>query len=270
MEDQMFNNLIESSSHTREFKRRGSFFLFTIASYALFFVIAGVVSIYAYDARMDDQDLELVTMMPLLDLPVVRPEPTTSRPSNPTRNSSNNNQTHYERAAARAGVDNPTVAPDKISTAANPHFPMPTSGVVRFTGRDVDPGVPGGTGSSNGNGNDPGVSNRVIVETPPPPLPVPKPKPPVISKGVITSEAISLPAPPYPQMAKVMHLQGKVNIQVLIDETGKVVTARALDGHPLFRQASEKAAYQARFSPTRLGDQPVKVSGVISYNFVLQ
>ena len=68
-EDVMFNNLIESSSHGREFRRRGSFLLFTTMSYALLFVIAGVISIYAYDARMDDQNLELVTLMPLVDLP---------------------------------------------------------------------------------------------------------------------------------------------------------------------------------------------------------
>ncbi len=46
----MFNNLIESSSHRSELKRRGSFFLFTTATYALLFVLAGVASIYAYDA----------------------------------------------------------------------------------------------------------------------------------------------------------------------------------------------------------------------------
>ncbi len=65
----MFNNLIESSSHRGEFRRRGSFFLFTTASYALLFIIAGVVSIYAYDARMEDQNLELATIMPLIDPP---------------------------------------------------------------------------------------------------------------------------------------------------------------------------------------------------------
>lgn len=52
----MFNNLIESTSHTREFKRRGSFMLFTMATYALLFVIAGVASIYAYYALLEDQN----------------------------------------------------------------------------------------------------------------------------------------------------------------------------------------------------------------------
>ena len=49
----MFNNLIESTSHVQEFKRRGSFLLFTSATYALLFVITGVVSIYAYDAHLE-------------------------------------------------------------------------------------------------------------------------------------------------------------------------------------------------------------------------
>ncbi|MGH9971489.1 MAG: hypothetical protein ACREBG_27345, partial [Pyrinomonadaceae bacterium] len=67
----MFNNLIESSSHRGELRRRGSFFLFTTAGYALLLVVAGVASIYAYDARLEDQSLEIVTMMPLVDLPTV-------------------------------------------------------------------------------------------------------------------------------------------------------------------------------------------------------
>ncbi len=53
----MFNNLIESTSHTREFKRRGSFVLFTMATYVLLFIVAGVASIYAYDARLENQNL---------------------------------------------------------------------------------------------------------------------------------------------------------------------------------------------------------------------
>jgi hypothetical protein len=43
----MFTNLIESSSHAKEFKRRGSFLLFTTGTYVMLFVVTGVVSIYA-------------------------------------------------------------------------------------------------------------------------------------------------------------------------------------------------------------------------------
>jgi TonB family protein len=61
-----------------------------------------------------------------------------------------------------------------------------------------------------------------------------------------------------------------VAVQVLIDETGRVVSAKVVSGHPLLTLESQKAAMQARFSPTIVGEQPVKVSGVITYNFVMQ
>jgi protein TonB len=143
-----------------------------------------------------------------------------------------------------------------------------------ITGRDFDPGVPGGpAGSKNGGGGEVGstIPRAVDIGTPPPATPpvhlaVPK----VVSKGPITGLALSLPKPPYPQIAKQAGAHGPVNVQVLIDETGKVVSAKAVSGHPLLLAAAQQAAYGARFSPTKLGDQAVKVSGVITYNFVLQ
>jgi outer membrane biosynthesis protein TonB len=57
-------------------------------------------------------------------------------------------------------------------------------------------------------------------------------------------------------------------VQVLIDESGRVVSASATGGHPLLRAAAEAAARGARFSPTLLSGQAVKVSGIITYNFV--
>jgi len=264
----MFNNLIESSSHRREFRRRGSFFLFTTASYALLFIIAGVVSIYAYDARMEDQSLELATIMPLVELPAEVPK--VAAPDRPvTPKDGGNKQTFFERKEQMDRVDQPAATPDKISTTPNPGLPVPKGGgQVIITGRDADPSEPGDGGSKTGGNHTVRTPPVVVISEPPPAQPLRKP--PVVSKGVITSEALSLPKPMYPEMAKQMRLQGKVTIQVLIDETGKVISARVLDGHPLFKQAAERAACQARFSPTRLSDQPVKVSGVISYNFVLR
>jgi TonB family protein len=60
---------------------------------------------------------------------------------------------------------------------------------------------------------------------------------------------------------------GPVRVQVLIDESGQVIAARAITGHPLLQAGAERAARAARFSPTYLGGQPVKVRGVIVYNF---
>jgi len=270
-EDQMFSNLIESSSHRSEFKRRGSFFLFTTASYALLFVIAGVVSIYAYDARMEDQSLELVTMMPLIDLPRPERQATVVRPTSNTPKSPDGKQTYFERKEAIARVDDPKAAPDTISTTPNPGLPMPRVGIVVFNGHDSDPSQPGDSDSRTSGSGNAGRSNPVITvrETPPSEV-VQQPVTRVIRKKIINSEAISLPKPPYPQMAKQMRIQGTVSVQVLIDETGKVVSARAVSGSPFLVSEAQKAAYQARFSPTMLGDQPVRVSGLITYNFVLQ
>ncbi len=266
----MFNNLIESSSHRSELKRRGSFFLFTTASYALLFVIAGVASIYAYDLRLDDQNLETVTMLSPLDFPAQPSAPARQPEASP--NSSNRNlRNSDERETAMASVNRPEVPPKEVSTIPNKNQPI-RDGVTTFiTGRDRNADLTGGPGSGregSGGAITP-ATTTVEVVTPPPP-PEQKPKPTVVSKGVITSDALSLPKPLYPAMAKQMRLQGRVSVQVLIDETGKVISARAVDGHPIFRQVSQEGAYQARFSPTKLGDQPVKVSGVITYNFVFQ
>jgi protein TonB len=92
----------------------------------------------------------------------------------------------------------------------------------------------------------------------------------LISGGVLNGKAISKPAPGYPPIAKAARASGVVTVQIVVDESGRVVSANAVGGHPLLQQAAVAAARQARFSPTTLSGQPVKVSGVVTYNFVLQ
>jgi protein TonB len=87
---------------------------------------------------------------------------------------------------------------------------------------------------------------------------------------VLNGLAVSLPKPPYPPIAKQAGIQGSVNVQVLVDEAGRVISAKAVSGSPMLMHAAQQAALEARFSPTMLGDQAVKVSGVIVYNFMLQ
>jgi len=91
-----------------------------------------------------------------------------------------------------------------------------------------------------------------------------------VSGGVLNGKAISKPQPPYPPIAKAARASGTVTVQIVVDETGRVISASPVGGHPLLQQAAAQAARQARFSPTLLSGQPVKVSGVITYNFVLQ
>lgn len=267
----MFNNLIESSSHRNEYKRRGSFFLLTTATYALLLMFSAVASIYAYDARLDDQLYQEVVTM----LPVPEPEPGPKKPvtvPEKPRERDNNKSTIPEREIAMANVNQPHVVPENISAKPNTVKPLP-DGPVRITGRDWDPPMPSGGGSGSGTGGSRIVpATPVILEDNPPPPPPPPQANRVVRmpKDVLKSKAISLPKPIYPSLAKQIRLQGTVTVQVLIDEKGNVISAQVIEGPPLFLAEAKKAALQARFSPTMLGDQPVKVSGVITYNFVLQ
>ena len=113
-------------------------------------------------------------------------------------------------------------------------------------------------------------SSRASLPPPPPAPATPHPSPKTISGGVLNGKAISKPQPAYPPIARAAHASGQVTVQVLVDERGNVVSAQAVSGHPLLRASAEAAARQAKFSPTMLSGQPVKVSGVITYNFVAQ
>jgi hypothetical protein len=95
------------------------------------------------------------------------------------------------------------------------------------------------------------------------------PMPKTVSGGVLNGHALALPVPSYPRAAKAVRAAGPVYVQVLIMVDGTVYSAAAVSGHPLLRQASEKAACGARFTPTLFQGQPVKVSGIITYNYNL-
>lgn len=88
-----------------------------------------------------------------------------------------------------------------------------------------------------------------------------------ISGGVLNDKATYLPDPAMPPAARAVDAKGAVHVQVLIDENGMVISTSAVSGHPLLRAAAVEAAKQAQFSPTLLSGKPVKVSGVLVYNF---
>ena len=89
-----------------------------------------------------------------------------------------------------------------------------------------------------------------------------------ISGGVLTEKAIELPQPTYPAAARAVRAAGSVSVQVTVDEKGDVIDATAISGHALLRASAVQAARKAKFKPTMLSGQAVKVTGVIVYNFV--
>lgn len=92
----------------------------------------------------------------------------------------------------------------------------------------------------------------------------------VVTGGVLNGKVVEKPQPLYPTAAKAKWVQGTVTVQVVVDERGKVVSATPVSGPALLQAPAAQAARMARFSPTTLCGRPVKVSGVITYNFVLR
>lgn len=90
-----------------------------------------------------------------------------------------------------------------------------------------------------------------------------------VSGGVLNGRALSLPKPVYPREAREAQAHGSVTVQITVDENGNVIAAKAVSGHPLLQEAAVTAAREAKFAPTTLEGQPVKVSGVLTYNFEL-
>ncbi|HYX42324.1 MAG TPA: TonB family protein, partial [Pyrinomonadaceae bacterium] len=108
-----------------------------------------------------------------------------------------------------------------------------------------------------------------VDDAPPPPNVAPKAPVKPMSGGVLNGRAVNLPVPEYPLAARNAHASGLVTVEVVVDVNGRVISAHATSGHASLRAAAEQAALRARFSPTLLSGQPVKVVGVIHYNFAL-
>lgn len=269
----MFDKLIVSEPDQDAVKNRRGYFMVSSLVVGVLFITAVVVSIFAADFNLGTNDFELAEMLAPVDLAAAAaPEP--QRPQ-PRQLQSRSNDDIPTRTSAMSRVDEPTLIPNSTSTARNTemsrpdgrynisdHDSDPTSGIS--SGRNV---VPGGDGPSGGLTV---AENRPKpADDTPPPARVTPPKPPtMVSKGVINGIAQDLPKPAYSAAARAVRAQGKVDVQVTIDESGRVISARAASGHPLLREAAETAARRARFSPTTLSQVPVKVTGVIVYNFV--
>ena len=90
-----------------------------------------------------------------------------------------------------------------------------------------------------------------------------------VSGGVLTAHAINKVQPQYPAVAKAAGAQGAVQVRVVVNEKGEVITEDVVGGHPLLKDAAAEAAHQWKFQPTEMSGQPVKVQGILTFNFTL-
>lgn len=88
-----------------------------------------------------------------------------------------------------------------------------------------------------------------------------------VNGGILNGRAVTLATPAYPQMARQVHASGQVMVEVAVDESGRVVSAKAVSGNPLLRSAAETAARQSRIIPSRINNENVRTTGILVYNF---
>jgi len=259
----MFDNLVESSSHRDDISRKSSFILVTVVVYAVLGVAFFVAGIYWYDAHLENQNLDLITLVAPVPVPPQQKQPEKEDTPKPTKVEQNVDV----RRELIASVDRTELVPKEISAKASNVPPVRRGVITQIGASNSDAAAPIAAGPGSGTGII-SAPTKVDIAEPPPPAPTP-PKAP-ISGGVLNGKAINLPKPAYPPIARQARASGTVVVQVTIDENGNVISARAVSGHPLLTAVSVGAARGAKFSPTKLSGQPVKVTGVITYNFVAQ
>jgi len=272
----MLDQLIESRSHTEENAKRGGFLMATFFLAAIMLLSGVLWSLFAKDLAIGNENLELSTM--------VAPVPENAPPA-PLKIEDKRSQPQIEKAVTptrqsnTARIDEMQPAPTEISVSPNTQKARPIGDFFITNGKELDPQgslsanigreTTGGTGlSQNSETGRPEIVEKVA---PPPPIiskraeePPRKPQ----TGGVVNGKATSLPKPVYSAAAIAVNARGDVNVQVLIDEKGNVISAKAVSGHPLLRDSAERAARIAKFTPTVLSNQPVKVTGIIVYKFL--
>jgi TonB family protein len=88
-----------------------------------------------------------------------------------------------------------------------------------------------------------------------------------VDAGVLDSKATSRPKPIVSEEMKRLKATGRITVKVLVDENGKVITAQALNGVAVLREAAETAARQATFAPMVQGGITVRFTGTLTYDF---
>jgi protein TonB len=274
-EMKMFSHLVESDLHKGELKRKGTFFLATMIAYALVLMATGVVGVYAYEAHIDDQNLELVALVP------IDTEETKSKEAKPRL------KANMPVAAAATGGSKNAGGPKQSVPSNTSADETKISGLPQASTNQMPPtigedgnrtiGFNRGAYNPNGDGinsspSTTGNRNSKLIDEEPPPVVKKQDSPDkkIQYIGVANGRAISLPEPAYPQIARAAGIEGVVMVEILIDEMGRVMSARATNGHPFLRPEAERAAARARFTPTTLSNQPVKAKGIITFNFVLR
>lgn len=98
----------------------------------------------------------------------------------------------------------------------------------------------------------------------------PKPAEPVVRGGqVVEPRLITRVSPSYPAAAASNHIEGDVQIEATIDQTGKVTSTKVISGPALLRGAAMNAVRQWKYSPAILDGKPIALQYKVTVRFRL-
>ena len=271
----MLDQLVESKSNQKE--NRGGYLLTTFVLVVGLFFSAVTWSLFAKDLGMGNGTLDVSTLI----APIAENAPVPIKKEQQPERSNQPKSAAVIRQANILRIDENPIVPRDVSVVPNTQRSRPNGNFqISPDNLESDGFTTNTTGRENVGGTDDGVEMNPppMIENVKKPEPPPALKPPPVetalklkttikSEGVVNGKAKFLPKPTYTAAAKAVRAMGDVNVQVVIDEAGNVISASAASGHPLLKGEAERAARNAKFKPTLLSGQPVKVSGVIVYKF---
>jgi TonB family protein len=88
-----------------------------------------------------------------------------------------------------------------------------------------------------------------------------------VSPGIAAGNLIHKIVPEYPLKAKENHIQGEVQLRIIIDKQGQVIDLKTVSGHPDLVPAATDAVKQWRYKPYLLNGEPVEVETTVTVNF---
>jgi TonB family protein len=261
----MFNKLVVSTNEKRG-NRTARFFFGTSVIYLIAVACAFAISILIANPQMADTS-KITLIAPSPPPPLARPDVGPPRHEAPAAPREDPN---FVRS-----LDDIINHPDHAPAEAR-HAGPPGTGAIGPVG-----GVTGGSeyGVPEGIGRATGVPEGHDGEVAPAPRPPDPPRPTTqadnkqplrLTSTVLQGKASVRRTPDYPPLAKQIRLEGSVSVEVMIAPDGHVESARAVSSsHPMFVKAAVDSAYGWRFQPTTLNGTPVRVTGIIVFNFKL-
>lgn len=243
----MFDKLVESAKQKQGTRAR-RLFLATGALYAVALTAIGVAAIIGFNSALAEEYDVTICMVPPI-------------PSGPAPQRASRQQNLKQAPGPR--FETPRV------TEPLPNIKIEDFGVkippVYGPNFDRGTGVIGAPPPTDDSGPPPPPPTPTVK-----PTPAPTPVPVVRLTSVLTQGRVLRKAQPsYPPIAKAARIQGQVQVQISISETGAVTDAILLSGHPLLREAALQSAKQWLFIPTELNGQRVRAIGLLTFNFKL-